>query len=124
MAIVQDKQCTVNTLERGKKYQALSADRVTWYDLEVQAASGNLTCSCPARGECYHQRMVRGVIAADAAAAGWQVFADRMNAKAVAAGVVSAERGAVERQAAQLHRHPLGNGGTFLSSATDGEGWL
>ncbi len=117
------KQCCVNTVTPGSYYQAGSSDGVTWYDV-TKTVNGDLHCSCPARGECYHMGNVRSVMAAEATDS-WQLWADKINAKAVAAGLVSAERVAVEREAALIARRirdkselsserTLGNGVKYL----------
>ncbi len=102
-------------------YQAASSDGETWYDMIINLTTGAISCKCPARVECRHIRNLRLLLAAD----GWQAFADKMNARAVAAGVVSAERVQAERQTAQAARRVvLSNGtSTFVGSVADGEGW-
>lgn len=98
-------KCCVATVEAGKRYSVLSSDGQTWYTVLVNP-NGLLICSCLAgqHGKhCKHQDNVAGVLAAD----NWQAFADRRNALAIASGLVSAERVAEERQAAQAARDAL-----------------
>lgn len=105
MSIVPNITRPVNTVAAGKHYQVLSSDGKRWYNVLVQA-DASLKCDCLAGGygkHCKHVDSAAYVLAID----NWQAFADRVNARAVAAGVVPAERIAAEREAAQRNRNPL-----------------
>ncbi len=108
------KQCTVNTQERGKRYQAAGSDGMTWYNVTADD-NGDLTCNCPARVECYHIRTVRPICNTDR----WDVWATTRNAQAVAAGMVSSERVQQEHQAAQAARRARAE-----ADKSDLNGWL
>lgn len=134
------KQCTVNTEIAGERYQTLSSDGETWYNVDVDER-GELHCACPARLECYHIRTVRPICNTDR----WQAWAAVYNAKAVAKGIVpaarveaeqpqavAARRERAERAKAELNGaplaaqqvHTLGNGSTFTGTVATGDGWL